>query len=191
MPRITRALVALFVASCVLASPAEGHIHTNHSAPRTCSRTYTAPMFRRAAITAYAGTRTPSHLDRSHLWRFLICSRIKANQPVDHRVWARSVAANAQRRSLASNPYSSAVASVYDAAGGPIACGGDSYGLGVANKTLPCGTRVEVCFNGCVIATVFDRGPYIAGRDWDLSRAVENAIGFPFGVATIRYRLLR
>jgi rare lipoprotein A (peptidoglycan hydrolase) len=88
------------------------------------------------------------------------------------------------------HPMSEAVASWYVAAGGPIACGGDSYALGVANKTLPCGTRLEVCYTSCVRAVVFDRGPYIEGRDLDLSGAVRDAIGFPDGVATVRYRVL-
>ena len=84
---------------------------------------------------------------------------------------------------------SSAVASWYVAAGGPIACGGDSYAMGVANRTLPCGTRVEICYASCVEAVVFDRGPFIAGRDFDLSGAVKDATGFPDGVASIRYRI--
>lgn len=83
-----------------------------------------------------------------------------------------------------------ALASWYVAAGGPIACGGSSYRLGVANRTLPCGTRVRVCYWRCVTAVVFDRGPYVWPREFDLSGAVRYAVGFPDGVATIRYRVL-
>ena len=46
--------------------------------------------------------------------------------------------------------------------------------LGVAHKSLPCGTRITFRnpANGRVITVpVIDRGPYIAGRTWDLSRA--------------------
>lgn len=53
--------------------------------------------------------------------------------------------------------------------------------MGVANKTLPCGTHVRVCLNRsgpCVDVTVVDRGPYIAGREFDLTEATANAIGF-------------
>jgi rare lipoprotein A (peptidoglycan hydrolase) len=85
---------------------------------------------------------------------------------------------------------STALASWYVAAGGPIACGGDSYAMGVANRTLPCGTRLMICFRACVDAIVFDRGPYVFSRDLDLSQQVANAIGFPNGVAAIRYRVL-
>ena len=44
--------------------------------------------------------------------------------------------------------------------------------LGVANRTLPCGTKVlfRNPSNGRVVTlTVVDRGPYVSGRDWDLT----------------------
>lgn len=53
--------------------------------------------------------------------------------------------------------------------------------LGVANKTLPCGTPVRVCLNKtgpCISVTVVDRGPYIAGRSFDLTEATARQIGF-------------
>jgi len=53
--------------------------------------------------------------------------------------------------------------------------------MGVANKTLPCGTHVRVCLNRsgpCVDVTVVDRGPYVTGREYDLTEATARAIGF-------------
>jgi rare lipoprotein A (peptidoglycan hydrolase) len=94
------------------------------------------------------------------------------------------------RRPRRQPPMQTALASWYLAAGGPIACGGDSFALGVANRTLPCGTRLEICYRRCVQAIVFDRGPYVYPRDFDLSEAVKDATGFPDGVATIRWRRL-
>ena len=42
--------------------------------------------------------------------------------------------------------------------------------LGVAHKTLPCGTLVTFMWKGIVkTVPVIDRGPYVAGRQWDLS----------------------
>ena len=42
--------------------------------------------------------------------------------------------------------------------------------VGVAHRTLPCGTLVAFTYRGrTVIAPVIDRGPYVAGRVWDLS----------------------
>jgi hypothetical protein len=47
--------------------------------------------------------------------------------------------------------------------------------LGVAHRTLPCGTLVTFRnpANGRqVTVPVIDRGPYVAGRTWDMSRAL-------------------
>ncbi len=59
--------------------------------------------------------------------------------------------------------------------GSGTACG-QTYSrtiLGVANKTLPCGTRVTLRNpnNGrSITVRVIDRGPYVSGRPFDLSR---------------------
>ena len=66
--------------------------------------------------------------------------------------------------------------------GGRTACGTTlSAGtLGVANKTLPCGARVTFHYHGhTVTARVVDRGPYVSGRDWDLTPAVKARLHFP------------
>jgi hypothetical protein len=45
--------------------------------------------------------------------------------------------------------------------------------MGVAHRSLPCGTLVTFRWNGRrVTVPVIDRGPYVAGRQWDLSRAL-------------------
>jgi rare lipoprotein A len=46
-----------------------------------------------------------------------------------------------------------------------------------ASKTLPFGTRLRVCHDGCVTVRINDRGPYVGGRVLDLSRAAANAVG--------------
>jgi hypothetical protein len=44
--------------------------------------------------------------------------------------------------------------------------------LGVAHRTLPCGTLVTFKWNGrTVTVPVVDRGPYVSGRQWDLTYA--------------------
>jgi hypothetical protein len=51
--------------------------------------------------------------------------------------------------------------------------------MGVAHRTLPCGTRVTFRnpANGRqVTVPVIDRGPYVAGRTWDMSRAMCEAL---------------
>ena len=51
--------------------------------------------------------------------------------------------------------------------------------MGVANKTLPCGTLVTLRYDGrtCASRSV-DRGPYVAGREFDLTEATKQALGF-------------
>jgi len=59
--------------------------------------------------------------------------------------------------------------------------------MGVAHKTLPCGTTVKFVYRGrAVVTQVIDRGPYINGRAWDLTKAVSDALGFE-GVGRVRY----
>jgi rare lipoprotein A (peptidoglycan hydrolase) len=61
--------------------------------------------------------------------------------------------------------------------------------LGVAHKTLPCGTTVKFVYHGrSVVTQVIDRGPYIDGRAWDLTKAVSDALGFE-GVGRVRYAI--
>jgi rare lipoprotein A len=78
------------------------------------------------------------------------------------------------------NVYRLAGASWYGGGGG-MACGGsltDST-IGVANKTLPCGTLLTLRYRGRSLRVpVVDRGPYVAGRDFDLTAATKRALGF-------------
>lgn len=71
--------------------------------------------------------------------------------------------------------------------GNGVACGGTllPHTIGVAHKTLPCGTKVKLRYRGrAVTAPVIDRGPYVPGRDYDLTEAVKVKLGFP-GVGTV------
>ena len=50
--------------------------------------------------------------------------------------------------------------------------------LGVANRTLPCGTKVAILYRGRTITVpVIDRGPY-SHADWDLTSATARRLGF-------------
>lgn len=62
--------------------------------------------------------------------------------------------------------------------------------LGVAHKTLPCGTKVEFMWEGrSVIVPVIDRGPYVSGRKWDLSGGLCTWLNHCF-TGFIYYRIL-
>lgn len=50
--------------------------------------------------------------------------------------------------------------------------------VGVANRTLPCGTLVSVTYEGhSLTVPVLDRGPYSHGADWDLTAGAAEALG--------------
>jgi rare lipoprotein A len=79
--------------------------------------------------------------------------------------------------------YRESVASWYEDAGA-TACGFHAN-FGVANRDLPCGTQVTFRYDGrTVTAVVDDRGPFVAGREWDLNQNTAAALGFS-GVDTV------
>jgi peptidoglycan lytic transglycosylase len=80
--------------------------------------------------------------------------------------------------------YRQAQASYYGPGlyGGALACGGTLQPgtLGVAHKMLPCGAKVKLRYHGhSVTVPVVDRGPYVSGRDFDLTAATKARLGFP------------
>jgi rare lipoprotein A len=68
-----------------------------------------------------------------------------------------------------------------------LACGGKYQRgmLGVANRTLPCGTKVDLMYDGRTLTVpVIDRGPYANHASWDLTAATGQALGMT-GTETI------
>jgi rare lipoprotein A (peptidoglycan hydrolase) len=81
------------------------------------------------------------------------------------------------------NVYRSANASWYGPGlyGNRLGCGGTLTAgrLGVAHKSLPCGTKVTIRHGGHVVRVpVIDRGPYVGGREFDLTAATARRLGF-------------
>ncbi len=81
------------------------------------------------------------------------------------------------------NVYRSALASWYGPGfyGRQTGCGGTlGYSqLGVAHKTLPCGTKITLRHHGRrVRVPVIDRGPYAGAREYDLTAATARKLGF-------------
>lgn len=92
-------------------------------------------------------------------------------------------AAAASRKLRRVNVYRAGHASWYGPGlyGNGTACGGalTPGRLGVAHKSLPCGTKVTFRYRGrTATVRVIDRGPYAAGRDWDLTAATKRKLGF-------------
>lgn len=86
-------------------------------------------------------------------------------------------------------PFHVSYASWFSAADEPgLACAAQP-GLIVAHKTMPCGTKLEFCVVRCAIAYVGDRGPYIAGREWDFDTGLARATGFG-DLGFVRWRIV-
>ena len=67
----------------------------------------------------------------------------------------------------------------------------DQMGSTAAHKTLPFGTRLRVCYQGCTNVRINDRGPYIGERELDLSYGAASEIGMiDTGVANIEVTYL-
>jgi rare lipoprotein A len=65
--------------------------------------------------------------------------------------------------------------------GNRTGCGGTlgQGSVGVAHKSLPCGAQVTFRHAGrSVRLTVIDRGPYVGGREFDLTAAAAAKLAF-------------
>jgi rare lipoprotein A (peptidoglycan hydrolase) len=115
--------------------------------------------------------------------RYRLHDRRRVPMSARARVIVRGSGDRAKRRVGRMNVYREALASWYGPGfyGRRTACGTTfSAGvMGVAHKTLPCGTRLTLR-RGTRIARVrvIDRGPFHAGREFDLSPAVKRRLGF-------------
>jgi rare lipoprotein A (peptidoglycan hydrolase) len=73
---------------------------------------------------------------------------------------------------------------------GMIPGGLQSDTVGVAHRTLPCGTKVTFRYNGRTVTTrVIDRGPYVAGRTWDMTHGLCALLGHCFTGGGVYYRI--
>ncbi len=84
--------------------------------------------------------------------------------------------------SLTITVYRPAIATIYGPGfwGQRTACGETLRPsmLGVANRTLPCGTPVSLLWHGrTIVVPVIDRGPYANHADWDLTSATAAVLG--------------
>ena len=53
--------------------------------------------------------------------------------------------------------------------------------LGVAHRTLPCGSKVVINYRGRFVrTTVIDRGPFANGAKWDLTQATAEKLGLTY-----------
>jgi rare lipoprotein A len=124
-------------------------------------------------------------LDRDRtdaLGRYLLRERARRTMSVRARVRV-SRGPVGVRRIGRMNVYRHALASWYGPGfyGRRLGCGGRLgwSQLGVAHKTLPCGTRVTLRHRGRIVRVpVIDRGPYAGAREYDLTAATARRLHF-------------
>jgi rare lipoprotein A len=98
-------------------------------------------------------------------------------------VWLGSIVASAAILLWVESIAYAEVASIYGGSDG--LCGHrtangerlNCAAMTAAHRRLPFGTSVRVCHSGCVTVRINDRGPWVRGRDIDLSPAAARAIG--------------
>jgi rare lipoprotein A len=110
----------------------------------------------------------------------LFAFRFRPQRPSSARLRLRVDGAGREIGRL--NVYRRAAVSWYGPGlyGNKLSCGGrlTPGTLGVAHKTLPCGTNVTLRSGDRVVRVpVVDRGPYVAGREFDLTAATRNRLG--------------
>ena len=121
--------------------------------------------------------------NRAGLYRLAWKSRRPGSRTLRvHFGGTRDLRADRQRIGRA-NVYRRAVASWYGPGlyGNKLGCGGrlSPSTVGVAHKTLPCGTKLTLRYRGRTVRTrVIDRGPYVGGREFDLTAATKRKLGF-------------
>lgn len=110
--------------------------------------------------------------------------------------YASTCAANEQADDETETDFTYVAASEYGRGDGLMGSGTASGervtegSMGVAMRTMPLGTVVEITYGGVTVqATVNDRGPYSGNRQIDLQPAVAEALGFS-GTGTVGYRVV-
>jgi rare lipoprotein A len=112
----------------------------------------------------------------------------RPNGPGDYRVRASTsgdeTSAGSESKPQRVTAYREASASWYGPGlyGNGLACGGtlSPSTVGVAHRSMPCGTNLELRYHGRTVrAKVIDRGPFIGSREFDLTAATKQRLGFP------------
>lgn len=144
--------------------------------------------------TVYRERKRISARARRRMTRLKDCAKSEKAERNMVLLRRREARAREERREAEATPFRFAMASYYGPGlfGNALGCGGTltTKTMGVAHKTLACGTVLDVCERRCATVRVVDRGPYVAGREVDLTMATASVIGFS-GVGLVRLRVAR
>jgi rare lipoprotein A (peptidoglycan hydrolase) len=193
-----------FAYACAAAVPSAAPADTPQGTPvatalkvAVSQRRMNVRMGRRAVVRGRlqpAGSTVALQIRRGHRWitldrdrtdaRGVYVLRDRVHRPLSARARVQVVrGTDSTRRIGRLNVYRNALASWYGPGlyGGHLSCGGtlDAGDLGVAHKSLPCGTKVTLRHHGRVVRVpVIDRGPYAGAREYDLTEATAQRLGF-------------
>jgi rare lipoprotein A len=190
---LRRAGALCLTATTAVAAPAAAQTPAPTSSPDMSAKRLNVRVGGRVTVTGHASAPTAalqvrrgSHwitLDRVHTTpsgRFALQDRLRRPMSAPARVRLSTGATRALGRL---NVYRSALASWYGPGlfGSRTGCGGTLRAgqLGVAHKTLPCGSKVTLRHGGRVLRVpVIDRGPYVGAREFDLTAATAHRLRF-------------
>ena len=195
---MSRAAVLAGVLSLTMAAPAAAQ----SDAPAAIASTAVAKKRlhvragQRAAVVGVARPAGPGHVAALQVWRhgrwrtldrdrtaatgrYVLRDRVRRTMSAPARLRVGGV----NRRLGRLNVYRFAHASWYGPGlyGNPLGCGGTLTAgkIGVAHKSLPCGSKLMLRHRGRTLRVrVIDRGPYVGGREYDLTEATARKLRF-------------
>jgi rare lipoprotein A len=140
-------------------------------------------LTRRKVVVRIGGDKLKTRTDRSG--KFKVHWKADKTGSYKAKVKAKGdkVAAGNGDKAGRTTVYRPAVASYYGPGfyGNRTACGQTltTSTVGVAHKTMPCGTKLTLRYGSRTVKVeVIDRGPYVAGREFDLTTATKQKLGF-------------
>jgi hypothetical protein len=146
--------------------------------------TVTPPGAKRRVVVRVGGQREVTRASRDGEFRVAWQASRTGTYPVRVKARGNRLATGSSDNAGRVTVYRRAAASWYGPGlyGNRTACGGTlSPGtLGVAHKSMPCGTRLTLRYGSrSVRVKVIDRGPYAGNREFDLTSATKQRLGFP------------
>jgi rare lipoprotein A len=137
----------------------------------------------RLQVRRAGGWRTLGRDRTSASGRYVLRGRVRQAMSGRARVRLTGAPGRTRRPLGRLNVYRTAHASWYGPGlyGNHLGCGGRLYPgrKGVAHKTLPCGSKLTLRHRGRSLRVrVIDRGPYVGGREYDLTEATAQRLRF-------------